>query len=260
MNPFSLHPGFHPLENLPLADKVAALSDPAFRAQLLGQEAGQGEVFDRATLLDFDNMFLLGAGFDYEPLEQDSIAAIARRQGVEPAALALDHMLSGGGTGIIFSPFANYADFNLDAAREMMLHPQTLPGLSDGGAHVGMICDGSFPTYMLTHWTRDRTRGQKLGLAQVIKMQTSDTADWLGLHDRGRIAPGLRADLNVIDYDRLTLHAPQVAHDLPAGGRRLLQRASGYTATIVAGVVTYRNGEATGALPGRLLRSGGVAA
>ena len=142
----------------------------------------------------------------------------------------------------------------------MMLHPLTLPGLSDGGAHVGMICDGSFPTYMLTHWTRDRVRGEKLGLAEVIKMQTADTAAWLGLQDRGRIAPGLRADMNIIDYDRLTLHAPQVVHDMPAGGRRLLQRASGYRATFVAGVMTYRDGEETGALPGRLLRSGEFAA
>ena len=238
MNPFTLHPSYQGLDDLPLAQKVARLSDPVFRAQLLGETAGEGVVFDRGTLTDFDNMFLLDADFDYEPVAQLSIAALAREQGVEPAAFALDHMLSGGGTGLIFSPFANYADFNLDAAREMMLHPLTLPGLSDGGAHVGMICDGSFPTFMLTHWTRDRARGEKLGLAEVIRMQTADTADWLGL----------------------TRHAPEVAHDMPAGGRRLLQRASGYTATIVAGVMTYRNGVETGALPGRLLRSGDLAA
>jgi N-acyl-D-aspartate/D-glutamate deacylase len=138
----------------------------------------------------------------------------------------------------------------------MLVHPLTLSGLSDGGAHVGMICDGSFPTFMLTHWTRDRTRGERLTIPEIVKMQTADTADWVGLHDRGRIAPGLRADLNVIDYDNLTLHAPEVAYDLPAGGRRLIQRASGYTATLVAGEVTYRDGEATGALPGRLVRNG----
>jgi len=137
----------------------------------------------------------------------------------------------------------------------MLVHPLTLSGLSDGGAHVGMICDGSFPTYMLTHWTRDRSRGERLGLADVIRMQTSETAAWIGLSDRGRIAPGLRADLNVIDYERLTLHAPEVAADLPAGGRRLLQRATGYEATVVKGEITYRHGEATDALPGRLLRA-----
>ena len=259
-NPFSLHPSYRPLEDLPLADKITRLSDPAFRAQLLSEEAGAGEVFDRNTLLDFDNMFLMHPGFDYEPEERETIAALARAKGISPAAFALDHLLSDGGTGMIFSPFANYADYNLDAAREMVLHPLTLPGLSDGGAHVGMICDGSFPTHMLTHWTRDRRRGDRLALADVIKMQTADTAAWLGLADRGRIAIGLRADINVIDYDRLTLHAPQVVHDLPAGGRRLLQRASGYTATLVAGVVTYRDGVETGALPGRLLRSGELAA
>lgn len=260
MNPFSLHASYRPLDALPLAEKVARLSDPQLRAQLLGETAGEGVVFDRDTLSDFDNMFLLDADFDYEPVAQLSIAALARARGVEPAAFALDYMLADGGAGMIFSPFANYANYNLDAAREMMLHPLTLPGLSDGGAHVGMICDGSFPTYMLTHWTRDRVRGEKLGLAEVIKMQTADTAAWLGLQDRGRIAPGLRADMNIIDYDRLTLHAPQVVHDMPAGGRRLLQRASGYRATFVAGVMTYRDGEETGALPGRLLRSGEFAA
>jgi N-acyl-D-aspartate/D-glutamate deacylase len=136
----------------------------------------------------------------------------------------------------------------------MIVHPLTVPGLSDGGAHVGMICDGSFPTTMLTHWTRDRVRGPKLPLSDVIRMQTRDTARLLGLNDRGVVKPGYRADLNVIDYERLRLHAPEVAYDLPAGGRRLVQRASGYKATIVAGEVTYRDGEATGALPGRLIR------
>jgi N-acyl-D-aspartate/D-glutamate deacylase len=136
----------------------------------------------------------------------------------------------------------------------MIVHKDSVPGLSDGGAHVGMICDGSFPTTMLTHWTRDRTRGPRIPLEDVVRMQTRDTARTVGLHDRGVLAPGYRADLNVIDYERLTLHAPQVAYDLPAGGRRLIQRASGYVATLVAGEVTYRDGEPTGALPGRLQR------
>jgi N-acyl-D-aspartate/D-glutamate deacylase len=136
----------------------------------------------------------------------------------------------------------------------MMLHKDTVPGLSDGGAHVGMICDGSFPTTLLTHWTRDRTRGPRLPVEYIVMQQSRDTARAVGLYDRGVIAPGYRADLNVIDYENLTLHAPEVAYDLPSGGRRLVQRASGYVATIVAGEVTYRHGEPTGALPGRLLR------
>jgi N-acyl-D-aspartate/D-glutamate deacylase len=142
----------------------------------------------------------------------------------------------------------------LDAAYAMLNHPHAIPGLSDGGAHVGMICDGSFPTSNLTHWTRDRTRGPKLALEQMIRLQTQATADAVGLLDRGVVAPGYRADLNVIDYDKLNLHAPEVSYDLPTGGRRLIQRARGYVATIVAGEVTYRDGVKTGALPGRILR------
>jgi N-acyl-D-aspartate/D-glutamate deacylase len=179
---------------------------------------------------------------------------VARSRGQEPAAVALDHMLSDGGRGMLYVPFLNYVDGSLDAARAMIVHPSTVPGLSDGGAHVGMICDGSFPTTMLTHWTRDRARGPKVPLAEVIRMQTRDTARTVGLNDRGLIAPGYRADLNVIDHAGLTLHAPSVAYDLPAGGRRLIQKASGYKATLVAGQVTYRDGAATGALPGRLVR------
>ena len=155
---------------------------------------------------------------------------------------------------MLYLPFLNYAGGSLDPSFEMLNHPDTVPGLSDGGAHVGMICDGSFPTSNLTLWTRDRTRGPKLALEAMVRMQSHDTAAALGLHDRGLVAPGYRADLNVIDYERLTLGAPSVAYDLPAGGRRLVQRADGYVATIVAGQVTYRDGQPTGALPGRLLR------
>jgi N-acyl-D-aspartate/D-glutamate deacylase len=163
-------------------------------------------------------------------------------------------MLTNGGRGMLYVPFLNYSEGSLDAVREMIVHPDSVPGLSDGGAHVGMICDGSFPTSMITHWTRDRVRGERIPLETVIRMQTQDTARAVGLHDRGLISPCYRADLNVIDYEGLKLHAPQVAYDLPAGGRRLIQKASGYVATIVAGHVTYRDGEPTSALPGRLLR------
>lgn len=155
---------------------------------------------------------------------------------------------------MLYLPFLNYADGSLDPSYAMLNHRDTVPGLSDGGAHVGMICDGSFPTSNLTHWTRDRTRGPKLTLEAMVRMQTHDTAQAVGLHDRGLIQPGYRADLNVIDYEGLTLKAPAVAYDLPAGGRRLVQRADGYVATIVAGEITYLDGEPTGALPGRLLR------
>jgi N-acyl-D-aspartate/D-glutamate deacylase len=171
-----------------------------------------------------------------------------------PEQLALDQLLSNDGRGMLYLPLLNYADGSLDPSYAMLGHADTLAGLSDGGAHVGMICDGSFPTSNLTHWTRERSRGPRLSLAHMVRRQTWSTAQALGLCDRGLLAPGYRADLNVIDYERLQLLAPEVAHDLPAGGRRLLQRARGYSATIVAGEITYRDGEATGALPGRLLR------
>jgi N-acyl-D-aspartate/D-glutamate deacylase len=155
---------------------------------------------------------------------------------------------------MLYLPFLNYADGSLDPSYAMLTHPEAVPGLSDGGAHVGMICDGSFPTSNLVHWTRERTRGPKLPLSRMVRAQTWDTARAVQLLDRGRIAPGYRADLNVIDYDALALLPPEVAHDLPAGGRRLLQRARGYVATIVAGQITYQDGEPTSALPGKLVR------
>lgn len=254
MNPFSQHPAYGEIRDLSLAAKVARLSDPAFRARLLAEEAAAAEGFAGTQPRAWDNMFLMGEEPDYEPTSDTTVAAIAVREGRDPAEVALDHMLSNGGRGMLYLPFLNYARHTLDPAHAMLSHPHCVPGLSDGGAHVGMICDGSFPTFNITHWTRDRTRGAKLPLERMVKAQTRDTAETVGLFDRGLIAPGYRADLNVIDYDRLKLRPPEVAYDLPAGGRRLLQRAEGYVATIVAGEVTYRDGEPTGALPGRLLR------
>jgi N-acyl-D-aspartate/D-glutamate deacylase len=203
-------------------------------------------------------MFLMGDEPDYEQPLDRTVAALAAERGLLPEEVALDHLLSREGHGMLYLPFLNYAEGSLDASYEMMTHPATVPGLSDGGAHVGMICDGSFPTSNVTHWTRDRTRGAKLTIEQVVRMQTRKTAEAVGLCDRGLVAIGYRADLNVIDYDRLQLFAPEVAHDLPAGGRRLVQRARGYVATIVAGQVTYRDGEPTLALPGRVLRGARV--
>jgi N-acyl-D-aspartate/D-glutamate deacylase len=201
----------------------------------------------------------MGEEPDYEPTQDQSIAAIAERRGVDPYEIALDHMLTNGGRGILYLPLLNCPEFTLDPVYEMFQHECVVPGLSDGGAHMGMICDGSFPTPNLVHWTRDRSRGPKLPIEHMVKGQCRDTAETVGLYDRGVVAAGYRADLNVIDYDRLKLKAPQVVYDLPTGGRRLIQRAEGYTATIVAGQVTYRDGEPTDALPGRLLRGGQAA-
>ena len=255
LNPFSAHATYKGIAHLPLAERVAAMRDPGFQARLFAETPSPADPFASASLTAWAGMYPLGAESpDYEPTQDRTVAALAQAQGRDPKALALDHLLSNGGQGILYLPFLSYGYGSLAASHEMLSHRDTVPGLSDGGAHVGMICDGSFPTSLLTHWTRDRTRGPKLSLPFVVKQQCADTATLVGLGDRGRIAVGLRADLNVIDYERLTLLAPEIVHDLPAGGRRLMQRARGYTATILAGEVTYRDGEPTGALPGRMLR------
>ncbi|OHB29796.1 MAG: amidohydrolase [Phenylobacterium sp. RIFCSPHIGHO2_01_FULL_69_31] len=259
LNPFSQHAVYREIAGRPLAERVAALRDPSFRARLLGEEIEAQRSFAGSQPRNWAGMFLMGEDPDYEPTADQTVAAMAERTGRDPAEIALDHMLSHDGRGMLYLPFLNYADGNLDPAYEMLTHPDCVPGLSDGGAHVGMICDGSFPTTNLVHWTRDRTRGPKLSIERMIKAQCRDTAETVGLFDRGVIQAGYRADLNVIDYGRLKLKAPEVAHDLPAGGRRLIQRAEGYTATILAGQVTYRDGTPTDALPGRLLRGGQAA-
>jgi len=257
-NPFSAHALWRELAELPLDGKLARLQNPDFRKRLLSSKPEGRGPFPKVYFVSFDKMFVLGDRPNYEPLPEDSIGARARRLGKEPAEVALEHMESAGGHGLIYYPLANYADGWLEPSREMMLHPNTVMGLSDGGAHVGTICDASFPTTMLAYWTRDRVRGERLALPWVIQAYTSEPAKAVGLADRGLLRPGYRADINVIDYDRLNLHPPEIRHDLPAGGRRLVQRVEGYDATILAGQVTYRNGAATGALPGRLVRGGRV--
>ncbi|KQT34765.1 amidohydrolase [Sphingomonas sp. Leaf412] len=255
LNPFSAHDTYRAVADLPLAERVAAMRTPGFRAALLAETPSPRGPFASASLSNWAGMYPLGATSpDYEPAADRTLAAIAAREGRTPPEVALDHLLANDGAGILYLPFLSYGYGSLEASYEMLTHRDTVPGLSDGGAHVGMICDGSFPTSLLTHWTRDRTRGAKLSVPFVIQRQCAATAALVGLHDRGRIAIGYRADLNVIDHARLTLHAPTIAHDLPAGGRRLMQRAGGYVATVCAGAITYRDGEPTGALPGRLVR------
>jgi N-acyl-D-aspartate/D-glutamate deacylase len=202
----------------------------------------------------FDRLFRLNDPPNYEPTADDSIAAEATRRGLRPEEVAYEAMLEDGGRALLYSPFLNYTDGNLDAVGEMMRSSVTVPGLSDGGAHVGTICDASFPTFLLTHWGRDRARGELFELPFLVKGQTRDTAETVGLLDRGVLAPGYRADVNVIDFDRLLVRAPRMHYDLPAGGKRLLQRADGYVHTFVGGAEVYAGGEHTGALPGRLVR------
>jgi N-acyl-D-amino-acid deacylase len=202
----------------------------------------------------YGRTYVLGDPPDYEPGPERSLAGLAAAQGVSPLEVAYDEMARDGGHGLLYLPILNYSHGDLDHVYDMVQHPRGLLGLSDGGAHSGTICDGSMPTFMLTHWTRDRSRGATLPLEYIVKKQTHDTARLYGMSDRGTVEPGALADFNVIDYDALTLGAPFVEADLPAGGRRLLQRATGYAKTIKNGVVTFEDGEATGELPGRLVR------
>ncbi len=198
--------------------------------------------------------YVLGSPPDYEPGPERSITGIAAATGRSPLSVAYDAMLEDDGRGLLYVPILNYSDGNLDAAREMLLHPRSASGLGDGGAHCGVICDASQPTFMLTHWTRDRARGERLPLEWIVKKQSHDTARLYGLGDRGTLEAGMLADLNLIDYERLELGSPRVADDLPAGGRRLLQGATGYVETIKSGVTTFAAGEETGARPGELIR------
>ena len=231
---------------------VDALRDPAVRDAVVSYRPGpaEGAALERAFALTF----VLGSPPDYEPGPERSLAALAAAAGRHPLEVAYDAMLEGDGTGLLYVPILNYASMSLDPVREMLLHPRSLAGLGDGGAHCGTICDSPQPTFMLTHWTRDRARGERLPLEWVVKKQTADTARLYGLGDRGTLEPGKLADVNVIDYERLQLGAPTVVRDLPAGGRRLVQDAVGYVATLKAGETTFEDGRDTGARPGALVR------
>jgi N-acyl-D-aspartate/D-glutamate deacylase len=253
LNPFSAHETFAAIRDKPLAEKVRIMRDSAFRARMLAETAAKQNHPLAKRVMAFDSVFPLGDPPDYEPARETAISAIAAREGRPAQEVAYDRLLEDEGRAFLFLPFANYMEFNLDACGEMIAHPDCVMGLGDGGAHVGIISDGSYPTYLLTHWGRDRARG-RFDIAYLVKRQTADTARAVGLMDRGVIAPGMKADLNVIDFDRLGVCAPEMAFDLPASGKRLLQRATGYVATVVSGDVTYRDGEATGALSGRLVR------
>lgn len=252
LNPFMQYPAYREIRALPLAERVARLSDPAFAERLLAEAPEDARTM--GLIGNFEQMWIMTDPPEYEPSPDDSIASQARRAGQSPQSLALEVMLRHGGTQMLYTPFANYTENNLDCCHDMILAKNTVMGLGDGGAHVGTICDASFITFLLTHWGRDRTRGDRIDLPTLIKAQTSDTARAVRLGDRGVLAPGMRADINVIDFDDLQIDAPRMVQDLPAGGSRLQQTTRGYLATICHGAVTYRNGEPTDALPGRLVR------
>lgn len=253
-HPFSLHPSFRPLLDKPLAEKVAAMRDPAFKARLLSERPEDSNPVSLATVKAFRFAYPMGAVPDYEPDPAERIDHRAAALGLSPEEYAYDLLLEQEGRAILYQPGANYRDGNFDAVREMLSHSGTVVGLADGGAHYGMICDASFPTFYLKRWVADAAADERIPIERAIAALTSEPADMIGLGDRGRLIPGAKADINIIDMDALHLHAPTVVKDLPAGGRRLRQGADGYVATIVSGVVTYREGAPTGALPGRLVR------
>jgi N-acyl-D-aspartate/D-glutamate deacylase len=251
---FDLIPAYQELKarGLPLEAFVKTLRTAEFREAIVGwevpaEDAARMEQAYRTT-------FALGSPPEYEPGPERSLAGIASATGRTPLAVAYDAMLENDGQGLLYVPILNYSDGNLGPAREMLLHPRAATGLADGGAHCGVICDAGQPTFMLTHWTRDRARGERLPLEWVVKKQTHDTARLYGLTDRGTIEVGAVADLNLIDYDNLQLGDPTVVDDLPAHGRRIVQDATGYVETIKSGVTTFAHGEETGARPGTLLR------
>jgi N-acyl-D-amino-acid deacylase len=253
INPFSLCPSYQPLAKLPFAERIAALREPVMRARLLMEDPGEALIPLARLGRRFDFMWPLDDPPNYEPAPADSIAARAARQGVDPRELAYDLLLENGGRGLLLTALANYGSGSLDPIYSLITDPNSVLGLGDGGAHYGMICDSSYPTFVLQHWTRERS-GQRLTIEQAIRSLTADPARTVGLLDRGVLSVGRKADLNLIDYDQLRLATPQVLYDLPAGGRRVTQGAGGYDALIVSGQVVSRCGEPTGALPGRLVR------
>lgn len=265
-HPIMAQPSYIKIKDKPLAERVAIMRDPAFKEKCLAEKpvtlAGEGssvppiaDTMIAAIELVANKFFRLGENPDYEQPAEQSLGAEARRDGVSAMEKLYDTLLELDGKQLIYFPIYNYTDFNYDNVRMMMTHPAALPGLSDGGAHVGTICDASFPTHLLSYWCRDRAK-DKIELSRAIQMLTADGADYLGLKDRGRLREGLRADINVIDHKNLRLGPPEMIQDLPAGGQRLLQPVSGYRATFVAGEQVIDNDRITDARPGRLVRFG----
>ena len=254
LSPFTTRPSFTEVAHLPLKERTAALGDPARKARILAEPTGHGFARLFRLMDEGRKIWLMTDPPNYEPDPKDSLYAKAMARGLDPWSYVYDALLQNQGKALLYTPFANYADNNLDCCRDMILHKDTVMGLGDGGAHVGTICDASFITSLLTHWGRDRSRGEGIDLPTLIKCQARDTARAVDLTDRGTLEKGMRADLNIIDFDNLNVRLPEIVNDLPAGGARLQQRADGYQMTVVNGQPTYIDGEETDALPGRLVR------
>lgn len=254
-HPLLFHPAYNEVAHLPLAERCKALQDPQLRERIINEMPNDGGLFQKVILDNASHMFpVMTANIDYEPLPSASATAIAKSANKKVMEVLLDQLVANDGHGLIYMPFFNYAYGDLSFNYEAQQHPGTRMGLSDAGAHCGAICDGGTPTFMLTHWVRDRTRGQKLPLELIVHRQTQQTAALYGLNDRGVIAPGKRADINIIDFEKLNFTMPYMAYDLPAQGRRLVQQAVGYDATFVAGMQIVDSDQFTGALPGNLVR------
>lgn len=253
IHPFTTHPLWTAMEHLtPAARHARLVADTDLRRRLVTERPDDTHVRWIAGMLA--KTFRLGSPIDFEPDVSRGIAAVAANEGRDPFAVALDWLMEEGGKAVLFHTFENYYEGNLEVVRELLTDPATVAGIADGGAHVGFICDASSPSSALAFWTRDRTRGEKIPIEYLVKKQTSDTAGVYGLRDRGVLAPGYKADFNLIDMQRLRVLPPEIVYDLPAGGRRMIQKAEGYRHTFVSGVETMRDGEFTGALPGRLVR------
>ena len=258
LNPFTVRPTYKQIESLPIEEQRRRLRDPEMRRAILAERPSEAEVaklaqFRQLVTTRFDKFFTMGNPPDYEPGPEKSVGAIAAREDRTPDEVAYDYMLEDG--QYLYFPVVNYVTGDHEPIREMLNDAACLLGLSDGGAHCTSIIDAGVPSYMLTHWGRDRTRGPKLPLEMLVKRQTSETANFFGLTDRGRLAPGLRADVNVIDFNGMRMQKPELIHDMPANGRRFVQRVTGYEATVVAGQPIFERGEHTGALPGKLVRA-----
>ena len=255
LNPFRFHPAYMEIADLALEERVEIMSNDEFKEKLLNDNAVSINPLVDEIVNAYAKMFKLGEPANYEPDPEMSFESLANSSNMTAQEIAYDAMLEKDGRALIYHPLFNYQTGDLSLVEKMLKHPYTISGLGDAGAHCGAISDASFPTTLVQHWSRDRTRGSKLPLETVIKMQTSETANLLGIKDRGVLAKGYKADINIIDYEGLTLHEPEIINDLPAGGRRLVQKASGYDYTIVSGEVAFIKGEATGALNGRLIRN-----
>jgi len=260
LNPFAARPSFAAMAHLSVEDRLARLRDPGVRAQILAEEASPTLLdilppLQRPIATAWERLFLLGDPPDYEPPPERSIKALAAKTNQSPAEYCYDYLTGEDGRRMLFFPVTNYVHGDHGVVHQMITDPHTVLGLSDGGAHCGLICDSSLPSFMLTHWARDRSRGPQLPLEFIVKRTTSETADFFGFHDRGRLQPGKKADVNVIDFDKLRLHHPEMIYDLPAGGKRLVQRVDGYDMTLVAGTPVFERGQETGARPGQLVRA-----